>query len=125
MVRFIFGFGPRHSVTTGHFRSLGWLSFNDRVRYFKLILAFKIHSGVAPKYLSESFSRFSSIHHYNTRRSQTDYMVSREDTASSIVMEGFTCTSKREWNMLPVGLKVIPKLNVFKEKLRVYLLKSY
>ena len=97
----------------------------DRVRYFKLILAFKIHSGVAPKYLSESFLRFSSIHHYNTRRSQTDYMVSREDTASSIVMEGFTYTSKREWNMLPVGLKVIPKLNVLKEKLREYLMKPY
>ena len=125
MVRFVFDLDPRHSVKTGHLRCLGWLSFKDRVHYFKLILAFKIHSGVAPKYLSDSFLRFSSIHHYNTRRSQTDYVVSREDTASSVVMDGFTYTLKREWNMLPVGLKVNPKLNVFKEKLRVYLLKSY
>ena len=125
MVRFIFDFDARHSVDSSHLRSLCWLSFKDRVRYFKLILAFKIHNGTAPRYLSDSFSRFSSVHSYDTRRSQTDYVVSRDDTASSVVMNGFTYTAKREWNLLPIGLKTIPKLDVFKRRLRKYFLNCY
>ena len=66
MVRFVFNFDSRFSVTTHHLRKLGWLSVSDRVRYFKLILAFKIRTGQAPSYLSDSFTNFSSVQ-YSTK----------------------------------------------------------
>ena len=62
MVRFALGFDFRDTVDLGHLSSLGWLVVKDRVRYFKLIHTHKIFNGTAPKYISESFCKFSTIH---------------------------------------------------------------
>ena len=125
MIRFVFGLDSRASVSQDHFRKLGWLCVSDRVRYFKLVLTFKIRMGQAPSYLSDCFQRFSMVHSYETRGSQSDYIVSREDTSSSTMLNSFTYTAKKEWNRLPSSLKMIQKLEVFKSKLRDHLLASY
>jgi len=89
------------------------------------MLAFKIRLGLAPGYLTESLKNFSSIHHYNTRSSQTDYIVTKNDTATAVMMNSFTYTAKKEWNTLPNGLKSIPNLHTFKSKLREHLFRRY
>ena len=122
MVRFVYGFDSRYSVSIDHLRRLGWLSVNARVRYFKMITAFKIRMGKAPSYLTQSFTNISSVHSYNTRRSQTDYCVAPEDTASAAMLSSFTYTAKKDWNDLPASLKNIQKLEIFKSKLRKHLL---
>ena len=125
MVRFTFGFNYRRSVDLSHLSSLGWLTVGDRVRYFKLIHTHKIFNGVAPKYISDSFRNFSSFHAYNTRGSQTDYLISKEDSSGSIMFSSFSYTAKSEWNRLSGGLKSLTKLENFKSKLREYLFKRY
>ena len=122
MVRFVCRLEYRSTISPHHLRSLGWMSVSNRVRYFKLILAFKIRNGQAPSYLCDSFQNFSSVHRYNTRGSQSNYLVSKEDTASSVMMNSFTYTTKREWNSLPGVLKKITKLSNFKSKLRQFLM---
>ena len=124
MIRFVFRLDSRDSVMPDHFRQLGWLCVSDRVRYFKMVITFKVRMGQAPSYLSDCFQRFSTVHSYETRGSQSDYIVSREDTASSAMLNSFTYTAKKEWNRLPSSLKTIRKLEVFKSKLRDYLLAS-
>ena len=86
MVRFTLDLDFRSSVDLTHLSSLGWLTVHDRVRYFKLIHTHKIFNGNAPKYLSESFRNFSAFHSYNTRGSQTDYLISKEDSSRSIML---------------------------------------
>ena len=125
MVRFVHGFDFRRSVDTGHFSSLGWLDVKDRVRFFKLVHTYKIFNGLAPKYISESFRNFASVHQYRTRGSQTDFLISREDTSKSIMLSSFSYTAKSEWNKLPIALKSLNKLDVFKRKLREYLFERY
>ena len=117
-----FGFDSRYSVSIDHLRRIGWLSVNARVWYFKMITAFKIRMGKAPSYLTQSFTNISSVHSYNTRRSQTDYCVAPEDTASAAMLSSFTYTAKKDWNDLPASLKNIQKLEIFKSKLRKHLL---
>ena len=123
--RFVLSLDSRCSISSSHLRKLGWLAVCDRVRYFKLLLAFRIRRGQAPAYLADSFQFASSVHSYNTRRSQTDYFISKNDTASSVMLNSFVYTTKHEWNLLPSGIKDISKLNVFKTKLREHLLRKY
>ena len=125
MVRFVFGFDFRETVDLTHFSSLGWLAVKDRVQYFKLIHTHKIYNGSAPNYISGSFRKFSSIHSYNTRGSQTDYLISKEDSSRSIMLSSFSYTAKTEWNRLSPGLKSLVKLGAFKSKLREYLFSRY
>jgi len=125
MARFVLNLDSRSSISLSDLCKLGWLAVGDRVRYFKLILAFKIRRGQAPAYLVDSFPFSSSIHSYNTRRSQTDYFVSKEDTVSSIMLNSFVYTTKHEWNALPYGIKDISKLDLFKRKLREHLFRRY
>ena len=122
MARFVLGLEYRSTISPRHLFSLGWMSVSSRVQYFKLILAFKIRNGQAPSYLCDSFQSFSSVHSYNTRGSQSNYLVSKEDTASSLMMNSFTYTTKREWNGLPGILKKVTNLSNFKTKLRQYLM---
>ena len=95
MVRFTLDLDFRSSIDLSHLSSLGWLTVHDRVRYFKLIHTHKIFNGNAPKYLSESFRNFSAFHSYNTRGSQTDYLISKEDSLRSIMLSSFAYSRVR------------------------------
>ena len=125
LVRYIFNFDVRSHIDSSHFRQLGWLKIEDRVRFFKLVHAFRIHKGLAPQYVCDFFTRSSSVHSYNTRGSQTDYFISRDDTRASFMINSFTYTAKLEWNRLPPELKKLSKLEVFKTKTRAHLFESY
>ena len=124
MIRFALGLEFRSEVNDNHLANLGWLSVPDRVRYFKLIHVFKIFKGLAPKYVAESFKTFASYHSYSTRGSQTNYLISKEDTVGSM-LSSFSYTAKHEWNELPSVLKTISTLKVFKKKLREHISDSY
>ena len=125
MIRYVYGMDFRAHINSSHFREIGWLMMEDRVRYFKLVHAFKIHKGLAPQYVCEFFTRSSSIHSYNTRGSQTNYFVSRDDTKASYMIDSFVYTAKRDWNCLPPRLKQITSLDDFKSKSRAFLFESY
>ena len=125
MIRFVFCLNSRSTIDTSHFSCIGWLKVKDRVRYFKLLHAFKVFHGMAPGYVSETFTNFSSVHSHNTRGSQTNFIVTREDSCSSMMLSSFTYTVKCEWNNLPSGLKKLTSLSSFKSRLREYLLKRY
>ena len=125
MVRYVLNMDFCSHVDSSHFRKLGWLKIEDRVRYFKLVHAFKIYKGLAPQYVCEFFTRSSSVHSYNTRGSQTDYFISQDDTRASYMINSFTYTAKLEWNRLPSDLKKISNLVKFKALTRAYLFESY
>ena len=124
MIRFVFNLDARSAVTREHLVKLQWLSICDRVKYFKLIHAYKIYKGLAPTYVSDSFRGSASIHAYDTRGSSTNFFIDKEDTAGSM-SSSFVYTAKKEWNSLPTDLKKVPNLIIFKKKLRQFLLGSY
>ena len=125
MIRFVYGLHSRSTINSSHLANIGWLSVRDRVRFFKLLHAYRIHHGLAPKYISGSFVTFSSFHSHNTRGSSTNFLITKEDSSRSIMLNSFSYTVKKEWNSLPIGLKSITSYATFKTRLREFLFKTY
>jgi hypothetical protein len=122
MVRFVFSRKARDHVDTREIGRLGWLTISDRVKYFKLLHVFKIRHGIAPDYLSLNFEPLALVHNHNTRGSQYDYFVSRGNANSP---KGFAFTAIRLWNGLPISLKEITSVSVFKSRLKAFLSLHY
>ena len=122
LVRFVYGFGPMYHVEHSHLRSLSWLAIPDRVNFFKLIHLFKIRSGKAPPYMSSGFVSFLQTHSYSTRGSESNYRISRDISFSPT---SFVFTAISLWNSLPIVLKRLDSIHVFKKKLKEFLLSRY
>ena len=116
----VYGWGSRAHVGTGTLKELGWLLVSDRVRYFAMLHAFRIRKGSAPPYLSRNFVHIAGVHSYQTRGSAFDFHISGDDTTG-----GFSYFSKVQWNGLPVHLKSIDNIDLFKAKLKQHLMDNY
>ena len=99
-----------------------WLSVPDRVRFFKLAHLFKIRHGNAPPYLSNGLVSLLQTHSHFTRGSQSNYRVSHE---LSLAPSSFVFTIIANWNGLPVYLKMIRSLSLFKKKVKEYFVSQY
>ena len=122
MVRFVFGFDSRQHVGNSKLRGLAWLSVPDRVDFFKLVHIFRIRHGLAPPYLTSSFTTVAQTHSHRTRGSEINYHVSKE---LSLAPTSFAFTGIKQWNGLPVCIRESRSLMVFKSKLRKYLHDRY
>ena len=122
MIKFIFSKDAFYHVTLSDFKQLSWMTFSDRVKYFKLCLVFKIRKGLAPSYLSQGFRPILDCHSHATRASTYDYLVSGDISTSPT---SFTYTAVKHWNSLPPSLKCIPSLMNFKKRLREHTMSSY
>ena len=120
MVRYVYGWDPRRHVGTATLRELGWLTVPDRVRFFALLHVFRIRKGTAPLYLQRGFTKVSEVHSHWTRSNAHNYHISREDMPGSFAYFG-----KVQWNALPDSLKALERLDLFKAKLKQYLMRDY
>ena len=100
MVRFIYSLDYRSHVGMSFFRELGWLSVEDRAKYFRLLHVFRINAGTAPEYLMNGFSRVRQIHRHNTRGSATNFCVPKTNS-TEILRRGFLYSAVTDWNALP------------------------
>ena len=120
MARFVLGLGPRAHIGLANLRELGWLSVSDRVRYFVLLHVFRVKKGSGPPYLRKGFVLVSDVHGHETRASLGCFHISGDDVDGS-----FRFFGKKEWNAIPDGLKSIGNIDLFKAKLKQYLMESY
>ena len=122
MVRLVFNQEPRDHVGQEHFQKLKWFRVPDRVRYFKMIHVFKIHSQRAPRYISESFKRVSEIHSHGTRQSNFDFHLCKADSLGPM-SNSFRFSATKEWNGLPTDVKSSQNEHKFKASLKAFLFK--
>ena len=122
MVRFVYSYDHLKHVDNHDLISLRWLSVPDRVRFFKLTHLFKIRRGRAPPYLSNGLVSILQTHSHFTRGSQSNYRVSHE---LSLAPSSFVFTAIANWNGLPVYLKMLQSLSLFKKKLKEYFISQY
>ena len=123
MVRLVFKMEPRDHVGQDSLSKLGWFTVPNRVRYFKLIHMFKIHSKTAPNYMVDNFKPVSSIHDYHTRQSQLDYHLNKYDSIG-LMSNSFRFSAIKEWNALPIGIRTSPNVTKFKGSLKTFLLNN-
>ena len=124
IVRFVFDLGPRVHIDTQHYKQLGWLTFPDRVKYFRLSQVNKIRNNLSPSYLSDDFEPLSGIHAHATRASLHDYFIPNDYSRGSMT-SSFKYLSKCDWNKLPNALKAVSKGSSFRKKLKEFLMSSY
>ena len=122
MVRFINGMDYRGHVDNRSLKDLSWLNIPDRVKCFKMSHLFRIRSKLAPAYLLPNFKFVSDAHTHNTRGSSHNFHLSRQ---LSLSPNSFSFTAIKQWNALPNSLKAIDSFQVFKQKLKQFLLNQY
>ena len=120
MARFVLGVGPRTHIGLSVLKELGWLTVKDRVRYFSLLHVFRVKRGSGPSYLRRGFVMVSDVHEHRTRASSTGFHISGDDVVGT-----FSYFGKKEWNSLPDRLKIIENIDLFKVKLKQYLMEEY
>ncbi len=87
-----------------HFQQLGWLPFERRLLQ-KVRLVHKIINNRAPVYFNSNFSRFNVRHGHFTKESIMDINLCRCRTLNG--QRPFKYSSAKEWNMLPLDIKVL------------------
>ena len=122
MVRFVEGMDYRGHVDNKNLKNLSWLNIPDRVKYFRMSHLFRIRHKLAPTYLLPNFKFLSDTHNHNTRGSSHNFHLSRQ---LSLSPSSFSYTAIRQWNDLPCSLKALDSFQVFKSRLKQFLLNQY
>ena len=97
------------------FKDLKIVPFHERVARIKVKTVFKALNGMLPTYLSEMFTRFSSVHSRKTRNSSKNLILPRVKHSSGQC--SFVFSAARLWNNLPNELKDCSSLSSFMNKI--------
>ena len=123
MIRFIFSLHHLEHIGLRFFAELSWLTFADRVAYFKLCHMFKVKMRSAPQYMSNNFTPVASTHSHSTRGSVScNFSVTRP---MSLAQDSFSFSAMKEWNSLPSDLKCISSESIFRTRVKKYFMEKY
>ena len=89
---------------------LNWLSVNQLISYFTLLAVFRVRATREPEYLSNVF--------HNVNRSGS---IIVRNTRLTLYKESFGLRGARSWNDLPVKIRNIEKIGLFKIELRKWI----
>ena len=84
------------------YKELSWLSLEERRRYQKLIIAFKIKNGITPDYLNNFFPETVGISTPYNLRNRNDYNVL--NTRTELFRNSFIPSCISLWNNLPEAI---------------------
>ena len=103
------------------FATLKWLPFDKRVDYHTCVMVYKVLSDQSPDYLSQFIIKSSDTHNLNLRSSShEDLKIPRSYT--QYMDKSFSLCGPKLWNNLPSNIKSSKSLNIFKRKLKEYIL---
>ena len=118
MVRFILKLDFRDYVGEQDLDKLHMLYVKDRVTQLKMNHVFNIFNKSSSSYLSDNFRLFSDVHGYNTRNSESNFILPR---AKGQACNTFYFTGIKEWNSLPIQIKSSTDANSFKRAIKNHL----
>ena len=97
------------------YNEINWISLADRRQYSKLILTYKIRSGLTPDYLSNLFpTTVETNTPYNLRNAE-DFTVLNKRT--ELFSKSYVPSAISLWNSLPAAIKEQGSLAAFKNAL--------
>ena len=111
---------PEH--ITPVLESLHWLKIRYRIRFKILLLTYKCINGLAPEYLSDLVIPYCPK---RVLRSASQCRLKIQD--SRLKTQGdrsFRVASQKEWNQLPLDIKLAPSVESFKNRLKTFLFKE-
>ena len=99
-------------------QTLHWLPIRQRIEFKILLQTWKILHGVAPCYLNELVRSYVP---QRNLRSSNRLLLETQKTRVTYGNRAFFASAPDLWNRLPLELKTIDSLEVFKSKLKSYL----
>ena len=103
------------------FKKLGWMTVEDRIRYHKYLLTYKCIKKEAPSYLYKNFRFISESNPYVLRNvAQGNLNVPKSKT--ELFKNSFNYSGPQLWNNLPTVIRNAPSLNIFKNKIKDFLI---
>ena len=102
-------------------KELHWLPVMYRVSFKMLVLTYKCIHGEAPSYLSDLITRKPNSS-FNLRSNYVPLLLQPRRT--NLVYGGdraFYAAAPREWNNLPLNIRISGSIAIFKSRLKTYL----
>ena len=91
--------------------------------YETIVLMYKVYNNLVPKTTTDMFQLTAEVHNYNTRPTAAkNYNVHNANLMKT--RKAVTYAGSVAWNKLPDAIKEAQSLNVFKARLKAYLLKN-
>ncbi len=113
----------RYSHITPMLKSLHWLPIKSRILFKVLLMAYKCINNLAPPYLCCLVERDIKE---RVLRSRNKHLLKVPD--SRLVSYGdrsFKVAAAREWNKLPLHIKLAPTIDSFKAELKPYVFRKH
>ena len=103
------------------FRNLEWLSYPQRVMYFRCIFIFKTLNKLSSDFFNDNFKFVSEKHNVNTR-SATNLQLDIPKCNTEYYKCSFIISSISMFNSLPLHLKTLTTLSSLKKELKSHIM---
>ena len=112
---------PKQSSSSRLLQVLKWLTFTDRCKYHTAVLIFKTQNNMVPSYMSDLIT-FSNDDHYALRSASKHDLVINKLPRTNYFKDSFSYYSMKVWNEIPIEIRSVHKLPLFKQKYKLFLL---
>ena len=118
-IRYIFNLRKRTHITP-YLKKLHILPIAYRIKYKVCVISYRIFYGNAPFYLVEKFPKFvpTSIRNLRVGKGRDRWMFTMEKPISEKTTTNDLI--KKEWNKLPIDLRIEKSLSRFKSSLKAH-----
>ena len=104
-------------------KKLEWLNVRQLAAYETLVIMYKVDNNLVPETMTDMFQLTAEVHNYSTRSTTArNYYVHNANLMKT--RKAVTYAGSVAWNKLPHAIKEAQSLNVFKARLKVYLLEN-
>ena len=105
------------------YKEIGWISLDDRRKYQKLVMAFKIKHGLTPEYLCSIFPESVGLMTPYNLRNNSD--LTTINARTQIFKNSFIPSSITMWNSLPIDIRNVESIEHFKSLLKKHIFKPF
>ena len=96
-----------------------WLSVKNLIRFDRCVMVYKIVNKQCPESLWNMFQQRCSISHYNTRNYRDLHIPNLN---LEFTKKGFHYSGIKVWNDIPVNIRELSSLHLFKIHLKRHLM---
>ena len=105
------------------YKEIGWISLDERRKYQKLIMAFKIKHSLTPEYLCNIFPETVGLMTPYNLRNNND--LTTINARTQIFKNSFIPSSISLWNRLPDDIRNVETIEHFKSRLKRHIFKPF
>jgi len=102
---------------------LHWLPVKYRILFKILVFAYKAYHQKAPKYLCSLVSKYNQAR--SLRSGSQCLMTVPRSRLKTVGDRAFSSCAPKEWNNLPLNIRLCSSINMFKSHLKTYLFRAH